>query len=433
MSYNYREDGSRSLERFDQIYLEWYDSRRRVRRVSNRLKSNRTADLLDAIDMIELLLTKHQSYFIKDKIYQWKLTFPYLFIKPDVGDKILNRTTEEVYTIKHVEEILDIERRPIYGPIIREQKPASFTGVIILQEGHRAPRNYEDLEFVDKEKNYINFFEWGGKRNVIHPANRGDTSEKSKGPFRPTITWFVSRVEPGTIGRHPFDTAKQLKPIVREQFFDPDHTYLQDNTQVARSLQSLTDSGAITPTGFTPNITGSYYALTQAQGSPLSSTHTITVWGQWFDNLVQFDCWSISNQEANNLIYWFEDFMDLYTTILKINGVAEVLYWQRHVDNIVERWRDDIDNRTIQYYFKTEKLRVKRTRNLRQFDIRIKVSHRGEPLLTGEPTGISTITGMYGYTPSEVPYNYMTGVHFTGVGEYMWGTLDIQDIGFRET
>src|SRR3989344_4144071 len=131
MGYRYRNDGRRELERFDQVYMEWYDSRRRTRRLRRRLTSDRTADILDTVDMVDLLLTKHQSTFFVDTNYKWKLIFPYLFVEPEPGDKILNRSTDEVYEVAFVEEINSSEPRPIYGPIQRATRNSGFTGLVL--------------------------------------------------------------------------------------------------------------------------------------------------------------------------------------------------------------------------------------------------------------------------------------------------------------
>ena len=414
------------LERFDQYYELWYDSRRRIQRLKRKSNSGRTADLLDTVDMIDVLMTVHQSIFEIDQNYAWSLYFPHLFVKPEVGDKIINKTTDELYEIIWVEEIEPNETRRYKSPIARNDKRgAVFTGRVLLKEGVKAPTAWDELEFFDHDKNYINFFEWSSKKHTSSQVTTiSDALDQQKGPFTPSVTWHVKRVEPGSIGRHPFDPQKEVKPRLREQFPDPERTYLipsesSQNIAIARSQGYTTGQ---------PIITGaaSYQSLASYQQSPLTSTHTISVYGQWFDNIIQYDCWSIDNQEANALVAWFEDFMDLYTPVLKRNGVAEVLYWQRSQDTQVDKWRADIDNRTVQYFFRTEKLRVERSKNLRQINTRVTVALEGTPYLIGEPTGIASYAGVYGKATDEFRYDTGTGVFYTGSGNYQWGDLTIQ-------
>lgn len=422
----------RQLESFDDKYLEWYDSRRRIRRTSAKSRAQAGANLYDIVDMIEILLRSYQSKFSINNDYPWVLVFPYLFVKPDPGDKIINKTTNEEYTILAVEQLDHLNKRNVPYPLAKSPSRDSFSGRIVLREGQSAPTKYDKLEFKDSNKNYINFFEWGSRRDASKPVgSHADASEQQNGPFLPTITWHVKRVEPGTVGKKPFDPDKEVKPRIREQFPDPDRTYLiptddQINAGFLKSTYPIGtgwgDTGAIY-TGFT-----SYRILSETEQSPLLSTHTITVYGQYFDNIVQFDAWSDNNQEASALVAWFEDFMDLYTNVLRRNGVVEVLYWQRLVDEKIERWRNDIDNRTIQYYFRTEKLKVDRSSNFRKFDIRVIVSHDpSTTLLYGEPTGIGTTTGAWGYGSTGVNYNFGSGVYYTGDGTYNWGRLIIRE------
>lgn len=422
----------RVLDDFNDKYLEWYDSRRKIRRVNAKSRAISGANLYDIVDMLEILLRSYQSKFKVNKDYPWMLIFPYLFVKPDPGDKIINKTTNEEYTILAVEQLDNLDKRQVPYPLAKSKMRDSFSGRIVLQEGVSPPGRYDKLEFKNEIKNYINFFEWGSRRDATKPVgSHADASEQQNGPFNPTITWHVKRVEPGTVGKRPFDAEKDIKPRIRDQFPDPQHTYLlptdsEVDAGLAKSTYPIStgwsNSGDIY-TGYT-----TYRILGETEQSPLLSTHTVTVYGQVFDNIVQFDAWSDNNQEASALVAWFEDFMDLYTNVLRRNGVVEVLYWQRLVDEKIERWRNDIDNRTIQYYFRTEKLKVDRTANLRKLDVRVIVSNNpSENLLYGEPTGIWTVTGQCGYGSTGANYNFGAGVFYTGDGSYNWGRLIIRE------
>ena len=157
--------------------------------------------------------------------------------------------------------------------------------------------------------------------------------------WRDTITYKVDRREPGTIQSHPFDGKKEIKPRVRQTIVDPDYPDFH-----------------------------------------------IRIMGQWFDNIIQFDCWSVTNNGADTLISWFEDFLFRYTWVWKKNGVQEILYMNRSVDEEVIKWRDDIVNRTLYYYFRTEKIIPVREHDFTQFDI---VSGLDTPGWDAASSGIS--------------------------------------------
>ena len=116
--------------------------------------------------------------------------------------------------------------------------------------------------------------------------------------------------------------------------------------------------------------------------------HHVKITGQWFDNLIQFDCWSVTNNGADTLIVWFEDFLFRYTWVWKKNGVQEILYMNRGIDEELIKWRDDIVNRTLIYYFRTEKIVTIRTHDFTQIDL-----YAGLATTTVVPSGVVDPSG----------------------------------------
>lgn len=152
--------------------------------------------------------------------------------------------------------------------------------------------------------------------------------DKPVDDWRDTVIYRVKRREPGTIGKHPFDPPTEIKPRIREDRVDPDHP----------------------------------------------GCHVV-VMGQWFDNLIQFDCWSKYNNRADELVEWFEDFMYKYTWVWKKNGVNEILYWMRNVDTESSKWRNDLAVRTVIYYFKTEKIVTIKEYDFKQIDLYLELEN----------------------------------------------------------
>ena len=169
-----------------------------------------------------------------------------------------------------------------------------------------------------EEKNTVNF----------QTAYSRYYQEKPLADWRDTIIFRIKRREPGTVGKHPFDPPTEIKPRVREFRTDPDHL----------------------------------------------DCH-IMILGQWFDNLIQFDCWSKYNNRADELTEWFEDFMYKYIWVWKKNGVNEILYWMRSPDEEVSKWRNDLAVRTVIYYFRTEKIVTIKEYDFRQIDLYLQMSN----------------------------------------------------------
>lgn len=162
--------------------------------------------------------------------------------------------------------------------------------------------------------------------------------------WRDTIVFMVKRREPGTIGKHPFDPPTEIKPRIREYKVDPD----------------------------------------------FPDSH-IQILGQWFDNLIQFDCWAKLNNRADSLISWFEEFMQKYVWVWKKNGVQEVLYWMRRMDEEARKWRNDLAVRSVMYYFRTETVTCIREYDLKQIDLLLSLSN-AVPSGVGEALPASGIT-----------------------------------------
>lgn len=194
--------------------------------------------------------------------------------------------------------------------------------------GTTAPHLGDQLELADE--NMVNFVS-------AYPQVYAEPET-----WRDTITFRVDRREPGTVQSHPFDGRKEIKPRVRQTIVDPDYP-----------------------------------------------DHHIQILGQWFDNLIQFDCWSVTNNGADSLISWFEDFMFRYTWVWKKNGIQEMLYMNRSIDEEVIRWRDDIVNRTLYYYFRTEKIIPIREHDFASIDLYASLSS----VMEVEPSGAVPASG----------------------------------------
>jgi hypothetical protein len=87
----------------------------------------------------------------------------------------------------------------------------------------------------------------------------------------------------------------------------------------------------------------------------------IEIKSQRFDNLVQFDCWCISNSEADELIEWLEKFLVKYTFYFKQMGIVEMWYWRggrftwgTTEEEAMVRWRNPLKVRSLTYFARTE-------------------------------------------------------------------------------
>lgn len=325
---------------------------------SKKSKRDRNTDLPGSMELIDILLNQYECNYRSHNIDKSLLCFPYLFLRPADGDKIRNRTTGEIYTV--VETVLNPRNK-------------NWEGLVKLSYSSTYPdRNkVHKLEFLN-EKNYVRF-------TSEDPKNLGVESQDEegllidKGPIRPTVVHSLIRKMPGTIGSRPFAPAKQYRPDLVE------------------TMRSADD----------PN-------------------HTVEIYMQRFDNLVQFDCWTTDNFSADKLADWFEKFMSLYGRVLKLNGVQEVLFWERLRDASVTKWRQDLKSRAVQYFMRTESLEAVFTRDITDVDISVSLADSISPCVGIYEVAGQTVSGQL--TPEE--YNSM----FRDTdGKYLFGDFHVTD------
>ena len=106
-----------------------------------------------------------------------------------------------------------------------------------------------------------------------------------------------------------------------------------------------------------------------------------------------------------------------YVGVLKFNGVQEILEWERKDIQPDERWRDDLVGQRTIFYFRTEKLRAVKRRNLTNLVFRMRVAKH--------PAG---------YIPGGNP---ATGDHqlwywrvHNDTGGYLYGSFEIEEHGW---
>jgi hypothetical protein len=328
-----RPDGQ--IERHDELASIVYYKESAPGRDSTR--RDRGAALADLFDYIEEALTLYQSYYLPISYAPLNGYFPYAWYLK-AGTQVDNTTIGTTYTIEEVEKDPDTGKPTGYVRMSGSPNPAlshrlKFRKEDLLIVMHSFPKTYADPYTFSK-------------------TGDGKLVGEYKASWRDTITWLVTRKEPGSLSGEPFKRPRTLVPMPRRHFdYGTDDAYAVD-------------------------------------------TH-----GQWFDSVVQFDCWAKTNAATERLMSWFEGFMALYTPVFVYNGIARVFFWERAIDELVTRWRDDIVNRTIRYYVRTETVTVTLEARIRSIIATISIATTGE--VTGDIPGTGELpTPAY---PGQIP------------------------------
>ena len=142
--------------------------------------------------------------------------------------------------------------------------------------------------------------------------------------FRDTITYKITREEPGAIGgdKQPFGVPRELTPRLRED-------------------------------------------------EVLEDKKSRRVFGQWFDTLVQFDCWTLTNYEADELALWFKRFMIRYRDFFRYMGLGEIHFWWRGEDDVTRKLRNSLNFRTLVYFIRTEEISTQEDPILKEIQYKV--------------------------------------------------------------
>lgn len=347
------------LPEFGEKYIQYFDPYMQSFQVRRKTTHEDNLSLPDAIEHISLLMLRHQLSYIPSKTDKNIILFPFMFVEPVKGDKILNTSTNEVYV---VDQIIKNPESGLWEGLIKFNlvRPPS------LEQSHH-------LQYFSAKDKYIRF------RHEMPdeiPNLVGANLEKllvQPPPIFPTITWTVKSVEPGSLGR-VFDSKKEYKPRLRESVKDP-----------------------------------------------FVMGHTVEIYGQFFDNIVEFSSWSNDPRTSDRLIRWFDQFMRLKSGTLLQHGLNQLVFFKRSEDQYDKTWRQAFSVRGTQYYLRTEQLEAVYSRDLLSVDIKMGVSMNGlENREFNRPRWIADqiVTGEL--TNSE--YREL----FYRSGEYQFGSIELR-------
>jgi len=326
-----------------------------------RSTRDRGMTLDESMNAIDLLLDKYEMLYYPHLVDKTLLYMPCLFRAPDEGAKMINTNTQEIYTIED---------------IIVNPKTKKWEGLLRLNPTNSPPDKNElhKLRFLDDRYRVRFVQEYPNTIQYQSDGQNPNNEEIDKGPIIPTITNSLIRKEPGSISGSPFGPEKNYRMRTRE--------YIKD---------------------------------------PANPGHTLQYRGQYFDCLVQFDCWTTDNFSANKLASWFERFVSLYTPILKRNGVVDIILWQRLRDAAVTKWRQDLISRTLQYYFRIEDVEILVRKDLVYLNMDFNVIDELADLSK------TYIAGQEISAPGQLTTDQYHALFQDSDGNYLFGDIDIND------
>ena len=330
-----RSDGK--IERIDELN---YSMSLRHLSDEDKEKPSRTdsaADIYAFFSYVESALRLHQGHYFPKRANPMYGVFPFARRLKE-GAEVINTTKNTTYTIAEVYKSQQIDGNLPTGDVKLEGSPEpSASDRLVFNRD-------ESIKFLPGfPRTYSYPYQFDTPENELMQEYMGD--------WREAITWSIVRLEPGSLSDEPFKRPRTLRPMHRE-----------------------------------------------IQRIAATDRHALDTSAKYYDCLVQFDCWARTNRAAEDLVTWFELFMDTYIPVFTFNGIQRCFYWERTMDELVTRWRNDIVNRSIRYYIRTETVLTRIVSKIRAITINAGLLPSDSISPTGEwiyPTGEYVPVGIY--------------------------------------
>lgn len=221
-----------------------------------------------------------------------------------------------------------MESSIILTPALYKKKLESTIPKLTHASGNLTMAQFFELMFytLDIEKPGLVFAPAWPQYLVPSTPEYKKTMENPTDMWMDTVTYMVTREEPGSVGgdKQPFGGRREVVPRFREN-----KNFVADG----KSLQ---------------------------------------VYGQWFDVLLQFDLWTLTNWESENLKVWFKRFMMTHRNFFKDMGLSDILFWWGGRDNVSSQLNNLLHLRTVVYWLRTEELSTETDFNLQELKIKLK-------------------------------------------------------------
>jgi hypothetical protein len=104
----------------------------------------------------------------------------------------------------------------------------------------------------------------------------------------------------------------------------------------------------------------------------------VELYGQIFDVWVEFCIFSLSAEEADELVIEFEEFLQTYAGYFKRNGVQEIAFHSQGEDEVTKEARVDASKRKLNYTMRFEKIIVRFLNEIQQIAVQANLHHEGE-------------------------------------------------------
>lgn len=102
--------------------------------------------------------------------------------------------------------------------------------------------------------------------------------------------------------------------------------------------------------------------------------YKVAILGYWYDNLIRLTCWAKTNKAANARADWMQNLMLDYDWWFCAEGLSRMIFMGRKEDEVLEVGENKWYGRPLDYFVKTEKIKMLSEREIEEIYLTISMS-----------------------------------------------------------
>jgi len=102
--------------------------------------------------------------------------------------------------------------------------------------------------------------------------------------------------------------------------------------------------------------------------------YSLGIFGQWFDNWTELQCWAYTEKEAFDLVEKVEHIIDEYKWFYQMSGVKDILFQERRQRVTYKRGDNIFFGYTLIYLIRTEEITLISEKNMERLVIKLGIS-----------------------------------------------------------
>lgn len=202
-----------------------------------------------------------------------------------------------------------------------------------------------------------------------HASSTGGERLRTPYPAKDLNEFFPLLAKVMEIQQHQDGITEPILLTEEMPDFDDNLTGERITYSLAKRLPGVIEQVSQGLAGMERRIRNRKPLLREVIPDPDNAGLNIYIFGQEFDNFVDFTIWSRTNKVANERAVWFENLMEEWRWYFEVSGIKMVSLEERGTDIRLSPENRKVVGRPFRYFIRTEKITVTREATLREIAI----------------------------------------------------------------